>query len=79
MRGMADCILLPTVDQWDKCREVQLRYKISYWDSMLAASCILAGLHRCFFFVRLCRLLSEGLAQPHFVSPLQLLRLRDDR
>ena len=43
MRGMADCILLPTVDQWDKCREVQLRYKISYWDSMLAASCILAG------------------------------------
>src|SRR5262249_8411652 len=45
MRAMADDILIPMPELWGECQALQQRYSLSFWDGLLVATCIRAGVH----------------------------------
>jgi predicted nucleic acid-binding protein len=45
MRATVAEILLPDPQLWDDTKDLQGRYALSFWDALLAASCIRGGVH----------------------------------
>ena len=43
MRIMADAILLPVVDLWNDTQALQSRYSLSFFDTLLLATCERGG------------------------------------
>ena len=43
MQTLADAILLPVPDLWPETHALQGRYSLSFWDALLAASCLRGG------------------------------------
>jgi predicted nucleic acid-binding protein len=43
MREMAEAILLPEPDLWDRCRRLQERYALHLWDGLIVAACLASG------------------------------------
>jgi predicted nucleic acid-binding protein len=40
MRALADIILLPVADLWPETQSLQGRYHLSFWDALLATTCL---------------------------------------
>jgi predicted nucleic acid-binding protein len=40
MQRMANAILLPTPELWVRCREIQQRFGVHYWDALIVAACM---------------------------------------
>ena len=43
MQTFADVILLPVPDLWPETNALQGRYSLSFWDALLAATCLRGG------------------------------------
>jgi predicted nucleic acid-binding protein len=57
-------ILLPVPDLWPETRSLQSRYSLSFWDSLLVATCIRGGVHV---------LYTEDMGAPRTIDSLTLI------
>ena len=44
MQAAADLIVLPVANDWSEARRLQSQHSLSFWDSLLVASCLRAGI-----------------------------------
>jgi predicted nucleic acid-binding protein len=64
MRTLADVILLPVPDLWPETQALQGRYSLSFWDGLLAATCLHNGVHV---------LYTEDMGAPRTIDTLSLV------
>ncbi len=43
MQAMATAVLMPTAELWPRCRTIQTRYGIHFWDALILAACVHYG------------------------------------
>jgi predicted nucleic acid-binding protein len=64
MRTLADAILLPVPDLWPETQALQTPYALSFWDALLAASCLRGGVQV---------LYTEDMGAPRTIDRLSLV------
>ncbi|HEX5271902.1 MAG TPA: PIN domain-containing protein [Gemmataceae bacterium] len=64
MRPLADDILLPVPDLWPETQSLQGRYSLSFWDALLAATCLRGGVRT---------LYTEDMGAPRTIDALSLV------
>jgi predicted nucleic acid-binding protein len=64
MRGMAHVILLPVPDLWPETQALQGRYSLSFWDALLACTCLRGGVQT---------LYTEDMGAPRIIDSLSVV------
>jgi len=64
MQAMADSILLPVPDLWQETQTLQSRHQLSFWDTLLVASCLRGGVTI---------LYTEDMGSPRSIDALNLV------
>lgn len=64
MQVLADVVLLPVPDLWLQAQSLQGRYSLSFWDALLVASCLHAGV---------AKLYTEDMGSPRNIDGLALV------
>jgi predicted nucleic acid-binding protein len=64
MQTLADVILLPVPDLWSETQALQGRYSLSFWDALLAATCLRNGVQI---------LYTEDMGAPRTIDTLSLV------
>ena len=64
MQALAAVVALPEVQVWADARALQQRHMLSFWDALLVAACIRAGVHT---------LYTEDMGAPRTIDTLALI------
>jgi len=64
MQSTASQIVLPDVQVWADAQDLQRRHSLSFWDALLVAACIRAGIQN---------LYTENLGAPRVINGLSLI------
>jgi predicted nucleic acid-binding protein len=64
MQAMASMIVLPVPQLWTDAKDFQQRYSLSFWDALLIATCVRAGVQT---------LYTEDIGSPRSIDRLSLV------